>query len=431
MLRSTMVQNFGKEKNGWQRCRFDSCTCNYAHLIDTVPPVVVLFFLFRELHELTRKLLLTGILVFVSETAPRTATAILICATAVASLHYYRPHKNTIVFKVAQASFLLSTFKYVATLLIQHAIVLDDLDQVQGVKGAVTRKTQIGYVLIVLDVLFFLGSWSAGVLAIVMLRRSIVQAAIKHEHKIALVKEKRASMAAVHPQRRDKQPDKSMDQVKRKEILDRMQGFRTGPTLNSNGTAFINKVLTVDKAHAAQNKHAVSTARRHVKIKNKKKHALIRLENRLLSRKKLKMIGNSIRLGGSGVGSAVHVGDQNIVEEYGTSNPPSLNGNGNNARGALKTTDIKSFILKAINSPDKLKRILTKLTNNTDTDQVSKAIFFKLVKSCSKRVYETVPTDTTTTACWNMIASTETETTITVTTITTWLFGGTNTTVSR
>ena len=53
----------------------------------------------------------------------------------------------------------------------------------------------------------FLGSWIAGVLAIVLLRRSIVKSAKKHDHKIALMKEKRLSMAAVHPQNRDRRQD--------------------------------------------------------------------------------------------------------------------------------------------------------------------------------------------------------------------------------
>lgn len=339
-------------------------------------------------------------------------------------MHYYRPHKNTIVFKVAQASFLLSTFKYVATLLIQHAIALDDLDDAVARKtGAVTRKTQIGYVLIVLDVMFFLGSWIAGVSAIVLLRRTIVQSAKNHDHKIALMKEKRLSMAAVHPQNRDRRQDKSMDQVKCKGVLDQMQRLRSGPALNYNGIAFLNQVLTADKAHAAQKKHAMSRARKQMAVEKKKMHASQRLERRLLRRTKSKRIDNSNRLAGGDVGSAL--GEQTNTGT--TSNPSPLNGNDNDARGAIKITDIKPSILKVVDNKEKLKKIMNKIVvNNDDLDHVSKENFKKLVKFCSRRVYKTVPTDTTTTACWNMIVSTSTITTggsIRSVCLETWLFG--------
>ena len=66
------------------------------------------------------------------------------------------------------------------------------------------------------------------------------------------------------------------------------------------------------------------------------------------------------------------------------------------------------------------------VVNNDDLDHVSKENFKKLVKFCSRRVYKTVPTDTTTTACWNMVVSTSTIATggsIRSVCLETWLFG--------
>jgi hypothetical protein len=71
---------------------------------------------FWEVHELFRKMLLTGLLVYLPSTT-RTAAAILICVFAVASLNYFRPHSNVLVFWVCQISFVLTTCKYIITVM--------------------------------------------------------------------------------------------------------------------------------------------------------------------------------------------------------------------------------------------------------------------------------------------------------------------------
>jgi Na+-transporting methylmalonyl-CoA/oxaloacetate decarboxylase gamma subunit len=70
--------------------------------------------------------------------------ALLVCVVSVMSLNYFRPHKNVVVLCVAQVSFLLTSFKYIL------AIVLDDV--------AEEEREMLGWVLIVLDVCFVLGS---------------------------------------------------------------------------------------------------------------------------------------------------------------------------------------------------------------------------------------------------------------------------------
>ena len=69
-------------------------------------------------QEITRRILLTGVLIFVPGHAQLVA-AIVICVAAVASLHYFRPHRNRIVLGIAQVSFLMTAFKYIVAVLLQ------------------------------------------------------------------------------------------------------------------------------------------------------------------------------------------------------------------------------------------------------------------------------------------------------------------------
>jgi hypothetical protein len=250
---------------------------------------------FWELHELTRKLLLTGVLIFIRETMPRIAVAILICCITVATLHYYKPHKNTTVFRVAQISFILSTFKYVATLLILHDEAMNQ------VGDNVSQKEQIGELLVILDVLFFLGSLAAGLFAIFLLRKSIITSAKKHEYQKKLLAEKRKSLAMVQPlsigenqQQQQKPQEKiicdSMQQIYRKKVLNKMQNVinNSSQKLSSNGRVYVNKILTANKAHITQMRHAESKALIALKVNKKKLDSTRRLESRLLTRSRSK-----------------------------------------------------------------------------------------------------------------------------------------------
>jgi hypothetical protein len=98
---------------------------------------------FWEVHELFRKMLLTGLLVYLPSTT-RTAAAILICVFAVASLNYFRPHSNVLVFWVCQISFVLTTCKYIITVMTSMGGE-DDRDDVM-----------LGVLLVSFDVVAFL-----------------------------------------------------------------------------------------------------------------------------------------------------------------------------------------------------------------------------------------------------------------------------------
>merc|ERR1712166_218963 len=70
-----------------------------------------------EIHEVFRKMILTGLLVFIPGNS-RAAVAILVSVMSVATLNYFKPHKNYLVFYVAQGSFLITTFKYLSVILL-------------------------------------------------------------------------------------------------------------------------------------------------------------------------------------------------------------------------------------------------------------------------------------------------------------------------
>jgi hypothetical protein len=108
---------------------------------------------FWEVHELVRKATLTGILIYVP-TSSRSAVAVLVCVLAVASLNFSRPHKNSIVFWVAEISFLLTTFKY----LICVFVVLSTAIEEDGINK--TDDT-LGIILIGLDIIVVAGSGCA------------------------------------------------------------------------------------------------------------------------------------------------------------------------------------------------------------------------------------------------------------------------------
>ena len=66
---------------------------------------------FWEVHEILRRLILTGILIHLPRST-RSVAAILLCVCAIASLHSFHPHKNSLVFRVASLSFFMTMCKY-------------------------------------------------------------------------------------------------------------------------------------------------------------------------------------------------------------------------------------------------------------------------------------------------------------------------------
>ena len=75
---------------------------------------------FWEIHELLRKMLLTGIIVFFPpDPAIRSCLALLICIAAQCSLSYLKPHRNKIIFWVEELGFMMALFLFVFSVAMQ------------------------------------------------------------------------------------------------------------------------------------------------------------------------------------------------------------------------------------------------------------------------------------------------------------------------
>ena len=122
---------------------------------------------FWEIHEMFRKLLLMGVLVFFPPTT-RAATAILICVVACCSVNYYKPHRNTIVLGVAQTAFLLSALKYVVAVLLMTESHIGPDD-----------SNALGWFMIVLDCAFMVASLCSMVAIVWLLRVKLQEALVE------------------------------------------------------------------------------------------------------------------------------------------------------------------------------------------------------------------------------------------------------------
>ena len=129
---------------------------------------------FWEVHELFRKLMLMGTLVLLGNTKLKMVVALLVCVVSVANLNYFKPHRSSIVLKVAQASFLLTTFKYVV------AIILIDVTEEE-------KRVVLGGVLVFLDICFVLGSVGS-IAAVLYLLKSHANEKKEGEVKVATTK---------------------------------------------------------------------------------------------------------------------------------------------------------------------------------------------------------------------------------------------------
>ena len=120
---------------------------------------------FWEVHEIIRKTLLTGVIIYLqSRPTMQSSVAILLCMVSCCTLNFYEPHKNRVVFWLAQMSFVITGLKFLSTVILLAARE----DEVAS----------IGMLLIVLDVVFFVGSLVGSGIAIYL-----VWAKVKSIHK--------------------------------------------------------------------------------------------------------------------------------------------------------------------------------------------------------------------------------------------------------
>jgi hypothetical protein len=121
---------------------------------------------FWEVFEVLLKMILTGVLIYVPPTS-RAGIAILICVVACCFLNFYRPHKNKIIFCLAQLSFLTTTTKYVVALLLSINVDGTNMNMPDQ------DKTSIGVMLIAMDIFFMTSSALAFFVSMWVLRSKI------------------------------------------------------------------------------------------------------------------------------------------------------------------------------------------------------------------------------------------------------------------
>ena len=94
-----------------------------------------------EVHEVMRKMILTGLLIYMPEHV-RAPSAVIVCVFACCTLNFARPQRNHYVFWMAEASFVLTTVKYLITIFVT-SLGGGNIDS--------EAKEYLGYVLIALD----------------------------------------------------------------------------------------------------------------------------------------------------------------------------------------------------------------------------------------------------------------------------------------
>jgi len=115
---------------------------------------------FWEIHELMRKMVLTGMMVYFPSKM-RPILSLVICIMACCSLNYFKPHRSHIVFWLAQGSFFLTSAKYLLTIF----GMLSDLTEGQ--------LDVLGTLLILFDVLVIVGGSLCIVAIFVLLHKTM------------------------------------------------------------------------------------------------------------------------------------------------------------------------------------------------------------------------------------------------------------------
>jgi ankyrin repeat protein len=99
---------------------------------------------FWEIHEILRKSILTGVIIYFQDyPAFQTTAAIIICVVATATLNFFTPHKNKVIFWLVQISFIVTTFQYINVLILMVGV---------------EDQENVGILIIALDIIFFASS---------------------------------------------------------------------------------------------------------------------------------------------------------------------------------------------------------------------------------------------------------------------------------
>ena len=117
-----------------------------------------------EVHEIVRKSMLCGALVYLPGVTQAAVTSVL-CLLAVASLNYFQPHRNRFVFFVCECAFISTALKYLSVLIMMST----------SERHSVTERDKelVGVLLISLDLLVMLVSAAATFAIVVDMKRDL------------------------------------------------------------------------------------------------------------------------------------------------------------------------------------------------------------------------------------------------------------------
>ena len=220
-------------------------------------------------QEIARRTLLTGVLIFIPGNV-QLAAAILICVTAVASLHYFQPHRYWIVLYVAQVSFLMTTFKYVV------AVVL----KMEPTPATTSNDEELGLLLIGMDVLFAAGCVFCCVAVVVALQISLRRGTYDKQPAASDRYTKiRHALKVVRPA-------PSKPSLKNRVGKELSFAYRR-PTLDKH---VITKLVSTHAVNQTKKKHNESSLRKKERIEKKKIQSKERLNRRLKERKQLMVV---------------------------------------------------------------------------------------------------------------------------------------------
>ena len=120
---------------------------------------------FWEIHELLRKMILTGLLIYLPSKV-RSPSAIVVCTLCCCTLNYFHPHRNKIVFWIDEICAILTTGKYLVAVF--GMSMGDDMSS--------KEKGYLGYLLIGMDCTIIVGGNLCVVALFFLLRRDVLDA---------------------------------------------------------------------------------------------------------------------------------------------------------------------------------------------------------------------------------------------------------------
>jgi hypothetical protein len=116
-------------------------------------------------HEMMRKLLLTGFLVMIP-TVLKTPFGIIISLIALINLNYFKPYRNIYLFWVSQASFCITALTFCMSSVF-------DFNQFNGNNSMEKEEERVAIILISLNVFFFALTVISAIMVIIVLKQKI------------------------------------------------------------------------------------------------------------------------------------------------------------------------------------------------------------------------------------------------------------------